>query len=136
MPTEVIIEIVRKIKEDNNSQMVTAVTPFGNSIDASDQGNVKVVIDNKGRALYFTRSQVNGAFHHLGIYAYRKDFLFEFVKLPQSNLEKLEKLEQLRALENGYQIGVVVGDWQSIGIDTERDLEQFKILKLSENVRN
>lgn len=136
MPTEVIIEIVRKIKEDNNSQIVTAVTPFGDSIDAADQGNVKAVIDNKGRALYFTRSQVNGAFHHLGIYAYRKDFLFEFVKLPQSNLEKLEKLEQLRALENGYQIGVVIGDWQSIGIDTERDLEQFKILKLSENVHN
>jgi len=65
-------------------------------------------------------------YKHLGIYAYTKDFLFTFKNLPCSYLEIAEKLEQLRILENGYKIGVVVTDHESIGVDTEADLEQVK----------
>ena len=75
----------------------------------------------------------NGVFHqensfhfykHLGIYSYRKDFLLHFSGLPQSILEKTEKLEQLRALENGYKIKVVKTKYDGIGVDTEEDLEK------------
>jgi len=126
VPIEAITKIVKKLEQNFGLSMATAAVPFSSVTAAEDSSNVKVVIDQKGQALYFTRSLVVGALHHLGIYAYRRDFLSKFVKLPQSFLEKSERLEQLRALENDYKIGVVVGDWQSIGIDTEVDLERFK----------
>jgi len=128
IPIEAIINMVKILEQNPNLSMATAATPFNNTAAAEDSSNVKVVIDQKGQALYFTRSLVADALHHLGIYAYRRDFLSKFVELSQSPLEKSEKLEQLRALENGYKIGVVMGDWQSIGIDTEADLEKFKNL--------
>jgi 3-deoxy-manno-octulosonate cytidylyltransferase (CMP-KDO synthetase) len=95
---------------------------------------VKVVFGTKGNALCFSRCSlpyvrdVNGAFvagkahKHIGIYAYRREFLLKFVSLPQSELERTEKLEQLRALENGYAIRVWVTPHDSIGVDRPEDV--------------
>ncbi|MEI8063113.1 MAG: 3-deoxy-manno-octulosonate cytidylyltransferase [Verrucomicrobiota bacterium] len=93
---------------------------------------VKVVFATTGNALYFSRHPIPfvrdiGAtaphFKHLGIYAYRRDFLLKFVQLPPSALEKTEKLEQLRALENGFAIKVLVTLYDSVGVDVPADVK-------------
>src|SRR5207247_8668215 len=94
----------------------------------------KVVMDLAGRALYFSHATIpfdrDGAnpryLKHLGIYGYRKSALDRFVALPESSLERIERLEQLRFLENGVDIHVAVTPYDSIGIDTEDDLRQFE----------
>lgn len=106
--------------------------------DISNPNAVKVVTDLSGRALYFSRSTVpfdrDGSkpayFKHLGIYAYRKAALDRFVTLPESSLERAERLEQLRFLENGIPIYVGETPFDSIGVDTEKDLARVSdILK-------
>ena len=99
-------------------------------------------LDQKGEALYFSRSLIPYPRHdfevpalkHVGIYAYRRDFLLAYAKMAQTPLEKTESLEQLRALEMGYKIGVIEVKTQDIGIDTEEDLKKanayFKKMKL------
>ncbi|HEX3107195.1 MAG TPA: 3-deoxy-manno-octulosonate cytidylyltransferase [Terriglobales bacterium] len=97
--------------------------------DISNPNAVKVVVDTNQRALYFSRSTVpydrDGSnpkyFKHLGIYAYRKPYLEKFVTLPESSLERAERLEQLRFLENGIPIYVAETAYDSIGVDTEED---------------
>lgn len=102
---------------------------------ARDPNNVKVVTDTRGRALYFSRALIphdregsGGApyFKHLGIYAFRAAALERFHHLPPSALEQLEKLEQLRFLENGISIAVVETPLDTIGVDTEEDLERVE----------
>jgi 3-deoxy-manno-octulosonate cytidylyltransferase (CMP-KDO synthetase) len=91
---------------------------------------VKVVVDDRGDALYFSRSPIphyrgggSGRFRkHLGIYGYRKDFLFTVAALPQASLESAEMLEQLRVLQCGYRIRVVDVEYDSVGVDTPEDL--------------
>jgi 3-deoxy-manno-octulosonate cytidylyltransferase (CMP-KDO synthetase) len=103
--------------------------------EAVNPNNVKVVTDRSGYALYFSRSLVpyqrdekmNAEyFLHVGVYAYKKDALITFTKLPQSQLEKIEKLEQLRYLENGIKIKMAETDYNNIAIDTPEDLEKAK----------
>jgi 3-deoxy-manno-octulosonate cytidylyltransferase (CMP-KDO synthetase) len=97
---------------------------------------VKVVTDASGRALYFSRSTIpydrDGAspacFKHLGLYAYRKAALDRFISLPESFLERSERLEQLRFLENGISIYVAETPYDSIGVDTEEDLRRAEDL--------
>ena len=123
--------------------MSTLAVPIYLTIDFIKPSNVKVVCDNCGRALYFSRAPIpvdrdGPAFqvkrdantpalglHHIGIYGYRRVFLSEFGKLPPSKLEQLEKLEQLRVLEAGYGIQVGVVDAHTAGIDTPEDYEAF-----------
>jgi len=98
---------------------------------------------NTGRALYFSRSRMpysrdlgltieddwvasNPCYKHLGLYAYRADFLEKFVAMPPGKLEQIEKLEQLRALENGYSIAIDVTGDPSIGVDTPEDAKKFE----------
>ena len=92
---------------------------------------VKVVTDNKGYALYFSRSPLPYArntdspftyYRHIGVYGYRKQALMQFVKWPVSPLENTEKLEQLRYLENGVRIKMVKTEFEAVGIDTQEDL--------------
>ncbi len=90
---------------------------------------VKVVMGRDGRALYFSRSPIpydrgGGAsyFKHIGLYVYRREFLLEYPLLPVGPLEQAEKLEQLRALENGYAIQVAETEYESLGVDTPEDL--------------
>ena len=97
---------------------------------------VKVVTDAAGDAIYFSRCPIpyvrdGGSacyFKHVGLYAYRRDFLLAYSGLPVGPLERAEKLEQLRALENGYRIRVVETEYESLGVDTPEDLERVSQL--------
>src|SRR5207245_6608258 len=114
-------------------QVGTLATPASPS-DITNIHAHKVVVDRSGRALYFSHATIpfdrDGAkpryLKHLGIYGYRKSALDRFVALPESSLERIERLEQLRFLENGIDIHVAVTPYDSIGVDTEDDLRQFE----------
>lgn len=119
----------------------TLATPFASLADFRDPNKVKVVCDSTGRALYFSRSPIpyerdargngeetfarRGALWHLGLYAYKASFLKAFAQLPPGRLEQLEKLEQLRALENGYPIAVGETADRGFGIDCPEDVRVF-----------
>ena len=130
----VIDHLVEVLKSDASSVMATVVKIIENPEDCQNPNVVKVVLDDQKNALYFSRSLIPynrgkekiAYYKHLGIYAYRKDFLFKFKNLPKSNLEKIEQLEQLRVLEAGYKIKTVLTDVDSIGVDTPEDLERVK----------
>ena len=114
-------------------RMATLAAPFATTDDPTDPNRVKVVVDRMGRALYFSRSPIphgagpdNRPLLHVGIYAYRLATLRELAALKPAPIEKTERLEQLRALWNGIQIHVAVGDYHSIGIDTPEDLAQAR----------
>lgn len=136
-----IDNLVTKL-EDNKWDMVTAATPIINKEDLDNSNIVKVVFDKNNTALYFSRSKIpyfnkgyeklnnQLAWKHIGIYGYQKDCLFKFVSTPQSDLEKLEKLEQLRALHIGYKINVVETISCCVGVDTPEDILKIeKIIK-------
>jgi len=123
--------------EDQSAQVGTLMTPAADA-DLSNSNAVKVVTDLNGRALYFSRATIPfdrdntrpHYFKHLGIYAYRKPALDRFVSLPESSLEKSERLEQLRFLENGISIHVAETPFNSVGVDTEEDLQRaIELLK-------
>jgi len=99
--------------------------------DIENPNNVKVVCDNDNFALYFSRSKIpfnrnskSQYYKHIGVYAFRKKALMKFVDLPEGKLEQIEKLEQLRMLENGIKIKMVETEYEGIGIDTKEDLER------------
>ncbi len=100
--------------------------------DIDNPNVVKVVCDENDYALNFSRipnpESRTSNFKHIGVYAFRRKTLFEFVELPESDLEKIEKLEQLRLLENGYKIKMVLTSYKGIGIDTPQDLEKAEKL--------
>jgi 3-deoxy-manno-octulosonate cytidylyltransferase (CMP-KDO synthetase) len=115
--------------------MATLATPIMGPEEWSNPNVVKVVCDAKGNALYFSRSPIplarDGgipaqALRHIGVYAYRRDFLLKFAALGPGVLERIEKLEQLRALENGYNIRVVVSVAPSLEVDTAEDLARAR----------
>jgi 3-deoxy-manno-octulosonate cytidylyltransferase (CMP-KDO synthetase) len=121
---------------DANIDMATLSTPIADLEEFRNPTKVKVVCDAAGNALYFSRSPIPyprdlegvppGALRHIGIYAYRRDFLLKFASLAPGKLEQIEKLEQLRALENGYLIRVVASVSPSLEIDTAEDLERAR----------
>ncbi len=122
-----IDELARTLRADSAIQMITAAAPIADTAQISDANIVKVVFDVRGDALYFSRSPlpfVRNAgpqvrYHrHLGIYGFQRAFLFEFVAWQPSMLESAESLEQLRALENGARIRVVLTNELSPGVDT------------------
>jgi len=123
------IEALVKVMQDSSVPVGTLKTP-ARSEDIGNPNAVKVVNDAHGRALYFSRSTVPydrdasspEYFKHLGIYAYRKEPLDRFVAMPESSLERAERLEQLRFLENGIPIYVAETEFDSVGVDTEKDL--------------
>jgi 3-deoxy-manno-octulosonate cytidylyltransferase (CMP-KDO synthetase) len=127
----VIDAAVDALAADPSVPMSTVVHPA--DPDALDDPNrVKVVMDRAGRALYFSRSRIpyvrEGVsmrmWQHVGLYAYRRAFLLEFVRLAPTGLERAESLEQLRALENGHAIRVatIEGDWRSVPVDVPADV--------------
>ncbi|MFW6286775.1 MAG: 3-deoxy-manno-octulosonate cytidylyltransferase [Candidatus Sumerlaeota bacterium] len=143
MPPSVIDNAVAVLKADGDVSVATAMIRLREERDFLDSNVVKVVTDKRGRALYFSRSPVPAlvrasaedlamlapgeapfrGFKHFGLYAYRREALLEFVKLAPTPLESIEKLEQLRFLENGHAIAVVETTLDSIGVDTPEDLE-------------
>ncbi|HUC29713.1 MAG TPA: 3-deoxy-manno-octulosonate cytidylyltransferase [Candidatus Acidoferrum sp.] len=120
-----------QVMQNPAAQVGTVMTP-AKEVDIPNPNAVKVVTDLNGRALYFSRATVpfdrDGThpryFKHLGLYGYRKPALDRFVALPESSLEKSERLEQLRFLENGIDIYVAETPYDSVGVDTEEDLQR------------
>lgn len=122
--------LAETIKADRKIAMITAAHPFAKGEDVTNPNLVKVVLDRHSDALYFSRSvipharpdgQLPAYFRHLGIYGYTTRFLQEFVHWKPGVLEQTEQLEQLRALENGAKIRVVLTKAGSIGVDTPAD---------------
>ena len=136
---EVIEQTVDLLASDPHASMSTMANPIEDEAELLSPNAVKVVVDQGGYALYFSRytipyirdkagkpSLADFRFlKHLGIYGYRRDFLLTYASMPPSALEKAERLEQLRALENGYRIKVGVTQHRSIGIDTFEDMNRF-----------
>ena len=124
--------------DDPTTQIATLGKPFESMEAVQNPNSPKIVVDNMGFAMYFSRSvipYVRGKeksswlthypfLKHLGIYAYRKDVLRQITQLPQSSLEIAESLEQLRWLQNGFKIKVGATDVETVGIDTPQDLER------------
>ena len=132
--------VIRLLEERPAAVMATLATPIRSRRQLEDPACVKVVFDASGRALYFSRSPIPHArewnddllaaepphfCQHVGLYAYRRDFLLQLALMPQSSLERVEKLEQLRVLQAGYGILVGVVDEATFGIDTPEDYRQF-----------
>jgi 3-deoxy-D-manno-octulosonate cytidylyltransferase len=132
----IIDQLAAEFQQDAGLVMATLATPLAEA-EYQVPSIVKVVTDLAGYALYFSRSlipyprnQVNGQsfYKHIGIYAYRRDFLLKYAALPSTPLEKAESLEQLRALEHGYRIKVVKTEFASVGVDTPEDLERVNAI--------
>ena len=132
------IETVCRCFDDADTQIATIGKPFESMEAVENPNSPKIVLDNRGYAMYFSRSVipfVRGVereqwlksypfLKHLGLYAYRKEVLREVTQLPQSSLEKAESLEQLRWLQNGYKIKVGITNFETVGIDTPEDLKR------------
>jgi len=122
-----------EVMQNPGVQVGTLMTPAA-SADIDNPSAVKVVTDSARRALYFSRATIpydrdragSKYFKHLGFYAYRKPALDRFVALPESSLERSERLEQLRFLENGISIHVAETQYDTIGVDTEEDLRRVE----------
>jgi 3-deoxy-manno-octulosonate cytidylyltransferase (CMP-KDO synthetase) len=131
IPSATIDRLARALLDDSRLGMVTAANPVTDPADIHNPNVVKVVTDRTGRALYFSRSVIphdrdgrGGVkyLRHQGIYGYRRKVLLDFVKWKPTPLEQVEKLEQLRALENGVSIGVITVRRASVGVDAPEDL--------------
>ena len=136
IPPEVIDRLAEAFNGDADLNMATMKVVMDEE-DYENPAAVKVVTDQQGYALYFSRSLMpyprnkpEGfiVFKHVGIYAYRRNFLLKYAALAPTPLEKAESLEQLRALENGYKIKVLESDFQGIGVDTPEDLAAVNAL--------
>lgn len=140
-----MVDDVVELMEDIRANIGTLARKIDKLDDITDPNVVKVVFDKEGFALYFSRSPIPyyrdffglqglttdnlsmiNIFKHIGIYAYRREYLFKFTNLPNSPLEEAEKLEQLRALENSFKIKLKITPYETIGVDTPEDLERVK----------
>ena len=131
-----IDEMIRPFKEDPALSMSTLAFKIQDKREITDPKDVKVTFDNKGFAMYFSRAQIPyprdketqvDFYKHLGFYAYKKSFLDKIVALPTGTCENIEKLEQLRVLEFGYKIRVVITAYDSPEIDLPEDIERIEI---------
>lgn len=145
IPSGLLSSLV-KVFDNSEIRMATPVKRIKTIEDLTDPNLVRVALDVNHYAMYFTRSvipylrDVNEReewfkkfkyFKHIGIYAYRKSFLQQITRLPESSLEKAERLEQLRVLENGFKIYTVETDYESMSVDTPDDLR-----KINESLTN
>ena len=130
---EAIDAAILPLVHDSDIQMGTLKKRIEDARELTDPNVVKVVTGRNGDALYFSRSPIPHArpdapsvthFKHIGLYVYQRDFLLEFSAMPVGPLERAERLEQLRALENGHRIRVVETESESLGVDTPEDLER------------
>jgi 3-deoxy-manno-octulosonate cytidylyltransferase (CMP-KDO synthetase) len=143
-----IDQLAQVFEYEKNILMATLIKRIDKKEDITDPNVVKVVVDRKGFALYFSRSPIpymrkapafagepagtgegaltGGYYKHIGLYSYTKDFLFTYRNLPRSVLEMDEQLEQLRVLEHGYKIKTVETRVETIGVDTQEDLDKVR----------
>ena len=138
---EVIDSLIDAITAPAAPDMATVVVPCPRAEFENNPNMVKVVLSADSYALYFSRSMIpflrvggkeTETYRHWGIYAYRRTALERFVSLPEGKLEQCEKLEQLRALENGMRIKVIVTPYSSIGIDTPEELAKAEAFLASQ----
>ncbi len=135
-----IREVVQPFREDAYLPMATLAHPLGRG-DIDDPNIVKVVCNARGRAMYFSRAPIpfarDGAPHvalkHVGLYAYRREFLLIYASLEACEMEHVEQLEQLRVLYHGYDIAVSIGEFSSIGVDVPADLARAEMMLAGEN---
>lgn len=139
---EMVDDLINMLVKDNSVKMGTLKIEISDPGELNDKNVVKVVTDTNDFALYFSRSPIpyirdresdkddpvpaKNFYKHLGIYAYRRDFLMQFCTLPTTMLEDLEKLEQLRAIEHGFRIKVKETHYKSYRVDTQEDLKQIE----------
>ena len=128
-------EVISPLEDDSDLAMSTLIYKITNPAEYNDDNHVKCVFDKDHFALYFSRSLIPFApegipafdvFKHLGVYAYHKYFLKTFITLPQSRLEEIERLEQLRAIEHGYKIKVVETVYDSLEVDRAEDIAKLE----------
>ncbi len=138
---EVVDSIVRPLMDNSDLSMSTAKVRLVEQAQIDEPSVVKVVTDENGLALYFSRSPIPYPrkkeaaryWKHVGLYGYRRDFLLKYVELPQSQLELAESLEQLRVLSYGYRIQVIEVAQDSVGVDTPDDLERVRAILENKN---
>ena len=131
---ETFKKLIESLLLDPTAVMSTVATPIQTLFDYLSPHVVKVVKDLQNNALYFSRSPIpyskdklpENALQHIGLYCFRKDFLLKYPHLPSTNLQMMEDLEQLKALENGEKIKVAVVLEKAIGVDTPEDLQNLK----------
>lgn len=130
---------VEAIREDATVNIATLVVPISNPADIMDPNVVKAVLDFDGNALYFSRAPIpwvrdrGGPVHarhlkHLGLYVFRRSALLDFPTFPQGDLERIEQLEQLRWMENGYRIRVAETEYDSVSVDVAEDVARIEKL--------
>ncbi|MBF0254748.1 MAG: 3-deoxy-manno-octulosonate cytidylyltransferase [Candidatus Omnitrophica bacterium] len=130
-----IDDLVALMQKEPETVMATVVKQSNDPAEFASPDVVKAVLDCEDHVLYFSRSPIptqlprgGKYFKHIGLYAFTKEFLFTFKKMPPSDLERYERLEQLRALENGYRIKAIETNLETVGIDTAEDLEKARAL--------
>ncbi len=142
IPPAMIDQAVRPLLDDPAIDVGTLVTAIHSEEELRAPSVTKVVLDVSQNCLYFSRAAIphlrdSGAgnwidggtwYRHIGLYVFRREFLFRFTALPQSALERMEKLEQLRILEHGYRIHAEITDQESVAVDTQADLERVRKL--------
>ncbi|MCK5580542.1 MAG: 3-deoxy-manno-octulosonate cytidylyltransferase [Candidatus Omnitrophica bacterium] len=145
---QVIDALAQGLVDDKDASMATVVKLLESREDLDNPNVVKVVVDQNKNALYFSRSPIPFnrdkkdfseviCYKHLGLYAYRKEFLDVWKDLPESILEQTEKLEQLRVLEAGYKIKTVLTEHETIGVDSPEDLERVaQLVKREKDAEN
>ena len=132
---DVIDQLAELFLEDADLQMATVASPLLEE-EYDEPSAVKVICNKRGDAMYFSRSLIpyprhafiNPPMKHVGIYAYRRQFLLDYAKMDPTPAEETESLEQLRALENGYAIRVIKTDKRFVGVDTPEDLERVNAI--------
>jgi 3-deoxy-manno-octulosonate cytidylyltransferase (CMP-KDO synthetase) len=133
------ISLLVSLFNKKRTQIATLVKPIINTEDIFNKNKPKVIFNNKMEAIYFSRSPIpfvrgkkrevwvnNRFFKHIGIYGYRYDILKKITKLQPSYLEKMESLEQLRWIENGFKIKVGITEYESVSVDTRKDLKKIQ----------
>ncbi len=133
--SQTIDDLALSLKNDQTCAMATVIKEISNEVEFLNPNVVKCVVDDKGFALYFSRAPIpfnrnaqqpvgSKRYKHLGLYAYRKDFLMQYKDWPKGLLEATEQLEQLRVLERGYKIKTIVTQYESIAVDVPEDLKK------------
>jgi 3-deoxy-manno-octulosonate cytidylyltransferase (CMP-KDO synthetase) len=143
---EAVIDKVIDALDEPGIVMSSACTPISDDVEIDNPNVVKVILDKAGMALYFSRSKIpfvrdaahnfQGFYRHVGIYGFKRDFLFKFTQLPRTPLEMAESLEQLRALEHGYKIKMTVSNCDFVGIDSLSDLRKAEEILIKREMKN
>ncbi len=129
-PAAIDAAILALVHREDDVPMATLAKRIDRAEDIADPNVVKVVMDQRGLAIYFSRAPIpyvrgegdqTPYFKHIGLYVYKTEFLLEYSSLPIGPLERAERLEQLRAIENGYKIAVQETEYESLGVDTPED---------------